>query len=105
MSSARKAIAAGQQQFRQAAAGIAQGVADLRAGDPAAAQRIVEDIVELRHARLAIRAGVAVVRADREIGDEILNMVRHDRNARRARDTRPDPRYAAPRRRGIDLIA
>lgn len=103
LTSARRAIASGQREFRAAAQGILEGVRDLRQGDAAAPQRIVEDIVDLQHARLTVKAGAALVRADREIGDEILNMVRHDDAGRAARDTRPDPRRARPRPR-VDLL-
>lgn len=103
LTSARRAIAGGQARFREAAHSLSHSLLDLQRGDESAPQRIVNDVVELSKARQTIKAGVAVIRADREIGDEIINMVRHDRDARNARDTRPDPRYGAGRRK-LDIF-
>jgi hypothetical protein len=104
LTSARRAISSGQRELREAARSIADGVRDLRQGDPEAPQRIAADVVELSQAAQTIKASVAVVRADREIGEEILDMVRHDSAAQDARDTRPRP-GRQPLRRGIDILA
>jgi hypothetical protein len=103
LSAAHRALLSGQKQFREAVLSIAEGMQDLRQGDSAAPQRIMEDVVELGNSVRTIKAGAAVVRADYEVGNEILNMVRHDDSARTARDTRPRPGSRARPR--IDLYA
>lgn len=102
LTSARHAITSGRKQFASAAHSLADNIGGLQQGDPQAPERIAEEIVEINEARQTVRAGVALVRADREIGDEILSMVRRNDDARRDRDMRPDPEPG--RRRGIDLL-
>jgi hypothetical protein len=102
LNSARMAITNGRAKFEQAARNIAQGADDCRLGDSGPGQPLVDDLLDLSRAAFQIKAGVALVRADRETGDEILSMVRHDRNARAARDTRPDHRFRLHRE--LDLL-
>ncbi len=87
LTSAGQTIRDGQSRLDHAAASIA---AEFDSGTPDVSN-LVGDVLDLSEAARQIKLGVAVARTDQEAGNEIVNMVRHDANASRARDTRPRP--------------
>jgi hypothetical protein len=103
LNAASQTIRDGLNRLDKAAAGIVSDVSGQggAGGDPG---KLVSDILDLSQSALQVKAGVAVARTDQEVGNEIVNMVRHDADAQHARDTRPKPQRTLPQQ-VVDILA